>query len=141
MFTPEPLTQPDLRPISDREYRLHSDYEYVWREGLARHRLFIPAGFVNDGASVPRAIWWLIRPDGLIRAAALVHDYLYRYSGDLPVGAYTVDEMPMMGSARVFTRQEADDLFYQIMREAEVSAWKAWIAHKGVRLGGWRAWG
>lgn len=36
-----------------------------------------PTGFVTDFASVPRAFWSLLRPDGLYTYPAILHDYLY----------------------------------------------------------------
>lgn len=36
----------------------------------------VPAGFVTDGASVPRLLWWLFPPTGRYFLAAVVHDYL-----------------------------------------------------------------
>src|SRR5262245_60709692 len=37
----------------------------------------VPAGFVTDFASIPRAFWSLLRPDGRYTHPAIVHDYLY----------------------------------------------------------------
>ena len=37
----------------------------------------VPTGFVTDLASVPRAMWWLIAPFDVARAA-IVHDILYK---------------------------------------------------------------
>ena len=36
----------------------------------------VPAGFVTDGASVPRCFWWLFPPVGRYFLAAVVHDWL-----------------------------------------------------------------
>lgn len=36
----------------------------------------VPAGFVTDGASVPRAFWALLPVWGRYSRAAVVHDYL-----------------------------------------------------------------
>ncbi len=38
--------------------------------------VFVPSGFVSDGATVPRFLWWLFPPVGRYFAAAIVHDYL-----------------------------------------------------------------
>lgn len=40
----------------------------------------IPAGATVDGASVPRALWWVMHPSGILFEASVVHDYLY-YNG------------------------------------------------------------
>jgi len=53
--------------------------------GLTRYKLLhhvslagitVLAGFVTDGASVPRMLWWLFPPVGRYFLAAVVHDYL-----------------------------------------------------------------
>ena len=36
----------------------------------------VPPGFVTDGASVPRLLWWLFPPTGRYFKAAAVHDWL-----------------------------------------------------------------
>ena len=36
----------------------------------------VPPGFVTDGATVPRPLWWLFPPVGRYFLAAALHDYL-----------------------------------------------------------------
>lgn len=86
--------------------------------------IHVPAGFEHDGASVPRVVWTLsgLVPDGLIRAAALAHDYVYR------------------GNVRSLTRRQADAMLHDLMVEAGISRWRAYVAWAGVRVGGWAAW-
>lgn len=36
----------------------------------------VPAGFVTDGASVPRLLWWLLPMTGSYMRPAALHDYL-----------------------------------------------------------------
>lgn len=141
---PCPLEQPDLRPISQRHYRLYQDYEYCWYPGALRNRIRIRAGFTSDGASVPRIAWTLsgLTPDGLIRAAALVHDFLYVHTGRLPAGAHELEESP--GSWRPvsgrWSRRDSDKLFARIMRETGVSRLQRRVAYLAVRAfgsGGW----
>ena len=124
------IPQPDIRPIEDGKYRLAADYKL----GYGANRFVIRQGFIHDGASVPRLVWTLtgLRPDGLLRAAALIHDALYQYLGKLP----TFWIYPY----RAYTRGECDLAFYDIMRAAGVSRWKANLAYYGVRAGGWNSW-
>jgi len=49
-------------------------YRLVSRLDLAG--VSVPIGFVTDGASVPRMLWWLFPPVGRYFLAAVVHDYL-----------------------------------------------------------------
>ncbi len=120
------LEQPDIRPTGYGQYTLHESYTYRPQPTGRGSILTIPAGFVHDGASVPQFLWGItgIRPDGLIRAAALVHDYIYRYAG----------------WEGLYTRKEADVLFRHIIREAGLGWWTAARAYRAVRLFGWIPW-
>ena len=132
------LQQPLIIPISPRLYKLVASYSYLWLKDGVQHELGIRKGFIYDGASVPRALWSLIglRPDGLVRPAALLHDYLYRFAGDLPAGSYVrSDDGPL-----VWSREAADRLFARVMREAGVGKWKRRMAYRAVRTFAWRAW-
>lgn len=138
----EKVLQPLFVPITDRLYSLVNPYSYSWSlDGVVYATLSVPKGFVTDGASVPRFAWTItgIRPDGLIRAAALIHDWLYFNGGRLPAGSYAfTDHRPVLGRWR---RKDADKLFARIMRECGVAKHKRRMAYLAVRLFGWRAWG
>lgn len=41
----------------------------------------IPKGFKFDGASIPRAFWFLLNPIGLLLIPGLIHDYAYANEG------------------------------------------------------------
>ena len=122
------LMQPDARPIAGDKYRLQDDYTYTPPSQM--FSITVPRGFGWDGASVPRFLWTLsgIRPDGLVRAAALVHDYLYRHRGKVP------------GCYRHFSRKRADLLFHRMILDAGESKLTAYRAYWAVRLFGWLAW-
>lgn len=140
-----PLRQPINVPIGVRKYQLVEDYAYVWRAGGRTRRIVVPAGFVYDGASVPRLGWTLagILPDGLIRAAACVHDWIYINKGRLDDGSYQEFNHQSQQWVRTrcdVTREEADRMFCRIMREAGLPKWRRRIAYRAVRLGGWIPW-
>lgn len=82
----------------------------------------VPAGFKTDFASVPRLFWSWIPRTGRYNHAALVHDFLYRTQ---PQG---------------WTRRMADEVFLDLMREDGVSALRARLMHRAVRVGAWWAW-
>jgi hypothetical protein len=165
------LDQPDLEPValiarrgrSARRcegYRLEEPWSYTWTTapslevGAFERTLIVPVGFLSDGASVPRILWTLtgIIPDGLIRAAALIHDALYRFRGQLQPG--WLFERPLdkhwRGTTRgwievpiaqaTYTRQSADAMFARIMREAGVGEHERSWAYRGVRACGWATW-
>jgi len=137
------LQQPLNRPVGERVYELVADWRYEWRHGGIRRRITVPKGFVCDGASVPRLVWTLtgILPDGLIRAAALVHDWLYHHRGQLPEGLYQEFHRGRWRDVGCeATRGEADRLFARIMREAGVSKVRRRLAYAAVRACGWWVW-
>lgn len=86
----------------------------------------VPAGYMSDGASVPRPLWWFLPPWGDPGTfAALVHDYLLdRLQGFIPGG-------PMPGAE---TRAKCDRQFLLALRALKVPAWKAYAAWAGTRL-------
>jgi hypothetical protein len=54
-------------------FRLTAPFRYVSSLGEIK----VPAGFVTDGASIPRVFWNIFDPYGPYLKAAVVHDYLY----------------------------------------------------------------
>lgn len=73
-----------------------------------------------DGASVPLLVTWLtgIERDGEHRAAALLHDWLFRHKGRLPGEYYQINfDGELDDTWTTWTRKEADRLFGRVMRE------------------------
>lgn len=138
------LAQPLTIPTSEG-YEVVVDYAYEWEAKDRKFTIIVPKGFVFDGASVPRILWTLIgiTPDGLHRAAALVHDFIYRYDGFLPNGSFWEIGMncELIGLPGVrWNRDQADKLFARMLREGGVSKFKRRLMYQGVRLGGWIHW-
>jgi len=94
-------------------YRLEQDVEFLGWE----HQVGVYKGFPTDLVSLP----WLLRlvasPTGRWAIGAIFHDMLY-HTHYLP-------------------RKEADLLFYKIMKDHDVPAWKAVPAYYLVRWFGW----
>ncbi|MEM7776848.1 MAG: DUF1353 domain-containing protein [Pseudomonadota bacterium] len=85
----------------------------------------VPKGFVTDFASIPRAFWTWLRPDGRYAQPAVLHDYLY-WRQDVP-------------------RKVADLIFYEAMLDVGVDRTTAGLVYWAVRrdiagLGGGPAW-
>lgn len=55
--------------VDDWEYKLPGDQPVI----------VIPKGFVFDGASIPRPLWGVLSPTGLLLIPGLIHDFAYRY--------------------------------------------------------------
>lgn len=89
-------------------------------------------GFEWDLSSVPKFIWWLLKPFGRFDLAYLAHDKVYQLKGDL-------------GSFKL-TRKQADDLMLDICLKLvgtkRISFRKidAYTRYIFVRLFGWVVW-
>lgn len=70
------LTECDLRVVSDDVFMLLRDFQY--RSAILTAIVVVPAGFVTDLASVPRAplAYWIF--GGRAKKPAIVHDFLYQ---------------------------------------------------------------
>lgn len=84
----------------------------------------VPAGTTTDGASIPRALWWICgTPLESPRVyAALFHDWLY--GGGIPS----------------CTRAEADECYYLLLRHFGISWLKAKTEYYVLRAFGWSHW-
>ena len=95
-------------------------------------RMLLPAGFIHDGASIPRFVpRWLIDKFGMHNLAAAAHDYLYRY------GKYQTED----GGVVSVSRHTADLIFLEIMRRSGVWRWKRNLMYRAVRHWAWKKWG
>lgn len=62
---------------SIRKWELIEDWEYKLSDD--EPVIVIPKGFIFDGASIPRPLWGLLSPTGLLLIPGLIHDFAYRY--------------------------------------------------------------
>lgn len=92
--------------------------ELIWHSDT--ERIVVPAGFVTDLASIPRLLRGILHQNGLSRAPAVLHDFLY--------------------ATQIMTRAEADAVFREALK-AEGMGWLGrFLYWGGVRVGGWVAW-
>lgn len=122
------ITQPNLLPIFDSQRPFAYQVASRWLVQTPLGRISVPAGYILDGASVPRLLWSIYPPDGLYRAAVTLHDLLYDHTGFIP--GYTTG----------FTRKQADWLLYWACVEAKVKERDAKIMYAAVRVFGGRFW-
>jgi len=111
------LTPLDLRAYKPHEWVLLLALIYMTKGGT---RYIVPRGFITDLASIPRLLRALFDINGLSRAPAVLHDFLYCIH-------YT-------------TRAEADALFLEALEAAGVGWATRWSMYLGVRSGGWIYW-
>ena len=87
-------TMPDLKPVpiktkgkgfwkgivmwllSTRNWEITKDWKYK----INGNEYIIPAGFVFDGASIPKFLRTFFSPVGVLLMGGLVHDYAYKYA-------------------------------------------------------------
>ena len=135
---PKPLLagyQPDIRPCGKRLYINQKKYEIIIQNEMGvRYTLFVPPAFVSDGASVPRLAWTGsgLTPDGLVRAAAQVHDFIYAHRGKVMCQKLT-DGVTYQLS---LDRKSADKIFLDLMLAATVSKIRSKLAYRAVRVFG-----
>jgi len=83
----------------------------------------VPAGFLTNGASVPRMFWWLCPPlAGPFGDAAVVHDYMY------------------FKNSKWSDRKQADQFLYQIGRTHGATWLQAQLVYRAVRIFGGSYW-
>lgn len=106
----------DSRPI----WKLLSEFRYD--SDILGCRVAIPAGFITDLASVPRAplAYWLT--GNTATEAAVLHDFLYSRRSPAK------------------TKDEADDTFWEAMTAMGVPWWRRRIMWRAVQIGGASAW-
>lgn len=121
-FTAPLLLTPD--PVADC-YRTARPFSFDVGFKGSGLTLTVPEGFATDLASVPRWLWWLFpRDDPRYAAAAVLHDFLYRWQS---------------ASGDQFDRATADAVFLEAMLILGVPGWKAWAMYLAVRAFGQHA--
>lgn len=106
-------------------YRVKGFRYYLYYENSTDY-VDVPDGYLSDGATVPRCLWWLIPPWGEYSQNVILHDYLCdtMYVNVLgPDGAVT---------KRNITRREVDHIFFESCRVTKVSNWKTDVLEAGV---------
>ena len=97
------------------DWRLVTDLRVMISDSIL---LEIPAGFVTDGASIPKFYRWRFSRLGKYVRAAVVHDWLYRMGGE------------------GLTRKQCDQVFLVLMRQDGVGDWASKVMYRAVRVGG-----
>lgn len=139
LIYPNPIgaaEQPDLRPINRRQYVTAGNFRVGFETSGGFCTMRVPAGTITDVASIPRLLWGLLglRPDGLHRAAALVHDQLCAREGQAaPITASSAEPViwfPKLNS------DETHALFRVMLEASGVPEWRAKLLWWAVRLFG-----
>jgi len=108
-------------PPDYKLYEVQCDFEYHVGFEESIEIIRIPKGFISDGASIPQFAWSLLgSPLGEYSAAAIVHDYCYRY--------------------QLYTRWRCDRIFLEAMQVLGVALWKRLTMFWAVRIFAFMAW-
>lgn len=128
--------EPRTRGVGPGLIRTEDALEYL--DEIRGFWLLIPAGFVCDGASVPRFGWPLLRAGFLeLLPCGIAHDYLYRTDAVIRFGGRRAPAT----SAPVPGRAFADRTMAEAMGTRRgVSAMDQRLARAALALGGWTAW-
>ena len=137
----------DPWPNEDKgNFRVSEEFWVMWLQGGLEYRVRVPKGYKTDIASVPRLAWSLtgITKDGLQRNAAIIHDVLYMWQGQLPYGWF---QSRLIGqedwqdcSYLVWSKSDCDGMFLRLMLASDVSTIKRSVMYNAVRFGGYLAW-
>ena len=118
-----------LAKVQDEADGVHAtlleDLVYTTRDGW---RIVVPAGFVTDYASIPRALTFIIPPRGKYNRPAIIHDFLYQTAPDDDV------------SGLVCTQARADSIMREACENVDNRLTQRWAIYLGLRAGGWVAW-
>ena len=112
----EKLSPVMTEKIGRRLWVLLEDFHFTI-EGVERT---IPKGFVFDGNSTPRPMWFLCSPaGGAYSEAGLIHDWFYS-----------------LDCSEVVTREFADLVHKYTGKFRGSNKPRAFLVHKGIRVGG-----
>ena len=112
-----------VSPLPNGRWVVLEEFSY-WTELFGEcWTITVPAGFVTDFASIPRAVWWLMSPyDPTHGKAAVIHDYLY--------------------ASQPCSRKEADQVFLEAMQVLGCGWCRRTVIYQSVRWfagGAWKA--
>lgn len=117
-----------------RQWELVENWAYEYKG----HRYVIPKGFVFDGASIPKPLWFILSPTGLLLVPGLIHDFGYRY-----MYLWEVDTASPTGYKKARNCPERgpwDDLFREVSLDVNGTKVISFLALVALKLGGGRAW-
>lgn len=109
---------------------LEQSYSFTFMYKNVSYELTIPAGYIWDGATIPRIGWTIVglTPFGIHDEATLIHDYLYEFEGEF-------DEIKPH-----ISRKFVDDMFLTKLAALGYKRWQLVVINFFVRVGGFLYW-
>lgn len=105
----------------DNQWILHNEIRCESEDGEV---FYIPAGLTTDLASIPRALWSFLSPQGPWARASVLHDWLYEQK-------YYSDKMSLHDA-----RRKCDRVFWEAMRDDGVDPETRNMIYAAVRAFG-----
>ena len=115
-----------------RKWELVENWEYKLSDDT---RIIVEKGFRFDGASIPRPLWAILSPIGLLLIPALIHDYAYRFQ---QLWKRTAEGVVPYHKGR--KKSHWDWLFWKVGREVNGTPIISLLAFLAVWLGGYSSW-
>lgn len=108
--------------ILDKDYwRVTQSFRYYLHDKHSKAWVDVPAGYLMDGASVPRPFWSIVPPWGQYGQAAAVHDWLCEY----------LTVMTPEGPKRI-TRKRCDEILNEAMEVLGVDDFTRGLMYNAV---------
>lgn len=117
-----------------RSWKLVEDWTYEFED----HTIVVPKKFEFDGASIPKLLWFILSPTGLLLIPGLIHDFGYRYDY-----LWASDPSSDSGYKKIYINKGQkfwDHLFYKVGKEVNGIAFINFICWIALTLFGWFAW-
>ena len=114
--------------MSVRTWKVSKDFHY----NLNGEKLVIPAGFIFDGASIPKFLASFLSPVGVLLVGGLVHDYGYKYATLL-----NADKKTTIG---IKDQKWMDRTFRDVNIKQNGFHFLNYLAYWALRAGGFVAW-
>ena len=116
-----------------RKWELAENWHYEIDEET---KLILPKGFRFDGASIPKPLWALLSPVGLLLIPGLLHDYGYTYNQIWKLGNDGCPVAYQKGAGKDYW----DRLFKDVGNESNGLWLLNLIAWAAIRMGGRERW-
>lgn len=104
-------------------WRVTEEFRYFIGSKDSQQWVTVPAGYLTDGASVPRVFWSMLPPWGAYGQAAVVHDLICEYLS-------IVDN----GILKRINRKRCDDILDEAMGVLGVPSATRLMINEGVAL-------
>jgi hypothetical protein len=118
--SPNAVDSPDLYFLKNGALTAIVQRPMSYHIGTTRDSIGVPAGFVTEFTSVPRALWPELSPVGEHQRTAIIHDYLYWM--------------------QPCEREETDNLLMIAMKQDGVSDLQRGAVYAGVRMASADVW-